>query len=323
MAGWMALVVGAGLFLAKFYAYRKTGSQAVLSDALESVVNVVTALVTLTTLYVSVRPADEDHPYGHGKAEYFASSFEGGAIFFAGIIMLWQAGEAFFEEHMVRNLDLGLLIVLAAGGLNGALGWYLKKTGRRTSSLALTASGEHVLSDFWTSIGVVAGLFLVRVTGLQWIDLAAAGIVGLLLAATGFRLLIHSGSRLMDTEDRHVIQDLAQLFERHVFPGIIRIHHLRTMRSGSFHHVDLHIVVPEFWTVEQAHDHCQRFEHAVLDDYETGAELLFHLDPCRRSYCGVCDFEPCPVRQRPFRSRVPFTLEELTSPTELPDLREV
>ncbi len=176
-AGLISLVVGVGLLGAKYLAYLWTGSTAVLSDALESIVNVLAAIFALGGLVFAGRPADRNHPYGHGKIEFFTAGFEGGLIAFAAVLILWQAFQGLLHGVVVRNLDHGLLLVLAAGLVNLLLGLYLVRTGRRTSSLTLVADGQHVLSDAWTSAGIVVGLLLVRFTGLTWLDPVVAALV--------------------------------------------------------------------------------------------------------------------------------------------------
>ena len=157
-AGLISLAVGVVLLWVKFLAYHLTGSTAVLSDALESIVNVVAALFAIGSLLFAGRPADRNHPYGHGKIEYFAATFEGGLITFAAIMIIYEAVQGFFKPPELRQLDLGLMITFAAGVANAALGWFLIRTGKATQSLTLIADGKHVLSDFWTSLGVIGGL---------------------------------------------------------------------------------------------------------------------------------------------------------------------
>src|SRR5262245_40798178 len=179
-----SLVVGSLLVGAKYVGYLYTGSAAVLSDALESIINVVAASFMVGSVMFAVRPADRDHPYGHGKIEFFSAVFEGGLISFAAITIAWYAVRDLLRGPSVEDVELGLLITLACGLVNAALGWYLLRTGRREQSLSLIADGHHVLSDFWTSAGVVVGLLLVRVTGLAWLDPLTAIVVAVNLAIT-------------------------------------------------------------------------------------------------------------------------------------------
>jgi cation diffusion facilitator family transporter len=203
-----------------------------------------------------------------------------------------------------------------------ALGLHLRRIGRAHHSSALEASGQHVLSDVWTTVGVLAGLALVHLTGHLWLDPAAALLVGAQLAWNGIGVVRRSAGGLLDAEDRVLIERLGRLFTQHRFPGIIRIHHVRVIRSGGYHHVDAHLVVPEFWSVEKAHGETDGFEASVMEDYGAEGEIAFHLDPCQRAYCSKCELPKCPVRTRDFESPLAFSVEELTSPVELAKFRD-
>jgi cation diffusion facilitator family transporter len=309
-AGMISLGVGLGLLWVKFLAYQLTGSTAVLSDALESIVNVVAALFALGCLLFAGRPADRNHPYGHGKIEYFAAAFEGGLIAFAAILIIYEAGRGFFRTPELQQLDLGLAITFGAGVANAALGWFLISAGKSTQSLTLMADGKHVLSDFWTSLGVIIGLLLVRLTGIAWFDPLVAAVVGLNLGWTGFWLVRHAAGGLLDEEDTKLIGKLVKAFDAYRMPGIIRIHHLRAIRSGRFTHVDAHVVVPEYWPVDRAHVLAESFEERVINACGVEGEIVFHIDPCHRAYCAQCDVMDCPVRLAPFIARQPHTIDE-------------
>ncbi len=313
-AGLTSLVVSLVLLAAKYWAYRHTGSTAILSDALESIVNVVAAVFALGGLVFSGRPADRNHPYGHGKIEFFSAAFEGGLIAFAAVLIIYEVVQTLIRGSEIRDLDTGLLIVLGAGLANLALGWFLLRTGRRYESLTLVADGQHVLSDFWTSVGIVAGLWLVRVTGLPWLDPLVAAVVALNLMWTGFRLVRHAAGGLLDEEDTALLDRLLAVLRPHVGQGIIRIHHLRAIRAGRFHHVDAHLVVPEFWSVDRAHGLAEDLAERVIRELGVEGELAFHTDPCHRAYCAMCDLDDCSVRREPFHERPPLTLEEAVRP---------
>jgi len=313
-AGLVSLVVGVALLGAKYVAYRLTGSTAILSDALESIVNVVAALFALGGLVFAGRPADRSHPYGHGKIEFFSGAFEGGLIAFAAVLIIYQAVLGFVLAPEVRQLDVGLLITIGAGFANAALGWFLIRTGRRYQSLTLVADGQHVLSDFWTSVGVAVGLGLVMLTGMPFFDPLVAAIVGVNLAWTGVRLVRHAAGGLLDEEDTELLQKLVEAFNRNQTSGIIRLHYLRAIRAGRFTHVDAHLVVPEFWSVETAHDVADDFERRIFETLPSDGEIAFHTDPCRRAYCSTCDIRDCPIRVVPFTSRMPMTVAEAVQP---------
>ncbi len=312
-AALLSLVVSVALLVVKYIAYLATDSAAILSDALESIVNVVAALFAAAGLRFATRPADRNHPYGHGKMEYFSAVFEGGLIAFAAVVIIAYAVRDFVRGPDVSELELGLLLTTGAGLVNALLGWHLLRVGRRQRSIALIADGKHVLSDFQTSVGVIVGLALVQLTGRAWFDPLAALLVGANLARTGFRLVREAAGGLLDEEDPRLLARLVRALEEARFPGIIRIHRLRAIRSGRETYADAHVIVPEYWSVERAHDEVNELERRVLALPGIEGDIIFHVDPCLRAYCAVCDVPDCPVRREPFAGRQPLTVAEATS----------
>jgi cation diffusion facilitator family transporter len=313
-AGLLSLVVSLVLLGAKYQAYRMTGSTAILSDALESIVNVVAAVFALGGLAFAAQPADRNHPYGHGKIEFFSAAFEGGLIAFAAVLIIYEVIQALLHGVEIRALDAGLAIVVGAGLANLGLGLYLLRVGRAYQSLTLVADGKHVLSDFWTSVGIVVGLLLVRATGIWWLDPVTAAVVALNLMWTGFRLVRHAAGGLLDEEDTGLLSRLLEALDSRLGQGVIRVHHLRAIRAGRFHHVEAHLVVPEFWSVDQAHELSEDLAARVIAELGVEGELVFHTDPCHRIYCAMCDLDDCTVRREPFRDRPPLSLEEAVRP---------
>jgi cation diffusion facilitator family transporter len=310
----VSLVVAIAVLAVKLWAWMATGSQAIFSDALESVVNVAASAFALGTLAYAGRPADRDHPFGHGKVEFFAAAFEGGLVFCAALAVLWQAALAFRDGVAPHAIDLGLVLTVAAGLANGILGFWLVQYGRRHRSAAIEADGLHVLSDFWTSLGVVVGLVLVRTTGLWWFDPLAAAVMGMLLLVTGFGIARRAAGGLLDAEDPELLRRVVEQLGRRVRGGIIRIHHLRAIRAGRFHHVSAHVVVPEFWSVQRAHDAAEQLAAEVLRDLPGDADIDFHTDPCERAFCRSCDVEACSVRAQAFVRLEPLTVDEAVAP---------
>ncbi|MFO1032292.1 MAG: cation diffusion facilitator family transporter [Planctomycetota bacterium] len=310
----VSLVVAVLLLGVKFYAYHRTGSQAIFSDALESIVNVVAAAFALGVLAYAGQPADRDHPYGHGKVEFLSAAFEGGLIFCAAVLILWQASVALVHGQAPQQLDLGLWLTFAAGLANGALGLWLVRHGRRLHSAALEADGHHVLSDFYTSLGVVGGLLAVWFTDLPWLDPLVAAAMGLLLLVTGWKLVARAIAGLLDAEDPALLRQLVAVLGQHVRDGVIRIHHLRAIRAGRFRHVSAHLVVPEFWSVQHAHDTAEALAEKVLRELPGDGDIDFHTDPCERSYCRSCDLDACSVRAQPFVRLEPLTVDEAVAP---------
>ena len=213
MAGF-SILAGLAILGGKYWAYRISGSAALMSDAIEGVVNVVAAIFALGAVLFSERPPDREHPYGHGKIEHFSAAFEGGLISLAAALILWEAIDTLIHGSQIRNLGMGILVNVGAGALNGLLGLFLVRMGRRHRSRAIEADGHHVLSDFWTTVGLALGLLIVRFTGLHWVDPLLAIGVSVLLASTGFRLVRTSSQALLDQEDPELLARLVEVLNR-------------------------------------------------------------------------------------------------------------
>ena len=309
------LSIGAGACVLglKYLAYLLSGSVALKSDAIESIVNVVAAVFALGAVVFAGKPADKEHPYGHGKIEHFSAAFEGGLISLAAVFILLEAAKGLIYGVELKDVGRGLAVNLLAGGLNGLLGWYLLAQGRRTRSKALEADGHHILSDFWTTVGIATGLVAVKITGLQWLDPVMAMVVGLLLARTGFRLVKESSQALLDMEDPEVLDRVLAAMNATRSWDIIAVHEMRTFRSGRYTHVDVHMVVPEFYPVRQAHDLCEGFGKRTLESAGIEGEVHTHVDPCGRLYCERCPADPCSIRRAPRTLDAAFTLDEATA----------
>ena len=310
-AAWLSFGVSLVVLTLKAIAYSQTKSAAILSDALESIVNVVTAIVGIWVIAYVQEPADEEHPYGHGKVEYFSAAFEGGLIFFAAIIICLEAAKAIVQGDSLNSIESGFFYIGGATIINLACGLFIKKVGDSQKSEALTASGVHILSDVKTTVGIMAGLGLVSVTGWKWLDPLMAVGVSIHLAFEGFGIVKKSISGLIDETDVGSIEVLSHSLKKFRQPGIIDIHNLRVIRSGSFHHIDAHLVVPEYWDVSKSHAMTHEFENQVVSDYPFDGEFAFHLDPCHQSYCGKCDVQNCPIRQIPFKQLYSFEAKDL------------
>ncbi|MCL4686706.1 cation diffusion facilitator family transporter [Myxococcota bacterium] len=318
-AGWLAVAAGLLVLSVKILAWRLTGSAAVLSDALESIVNVVAGALLLLSLYISMQPADHNHPYGHGKVEFFSVGVEGTLIAVAALWIAVEAIRQLVEGPQLRKLDVGLLLVSGATVINAAVGAYLIRVGRRAHSLALVADGEHLLTDVVTSVGVIAGLGAVWISGWELLDpLVALGVAAHILK-TGWGLLRQSVSGLMDEADPELLQGMVDALEQEREPWCIDAHSLRAWRSGSTQHVDLHLVVPRYFDADRLHRISEQLEVRLLAPSSLPGEAIVHFDPCRPRHCSGCAVDPCPVRAAAFRARSPFTLERATRGDETLD----
>ncbi len=309
----LSITAGLAVLGLKYLSYLLSGSVALKSDAIESIVNVVAAVFALGAVIFAGKPADKEHPYGHGKIEHFSAAFEGGLITLAAVFILLEASRGLLYGVVLKDLGLGLAVNLLAGALNGMLGWFLLSQGRKTRSRALEADGHHILSDFWTTIGIMTGLLAVKFTGLQWLDPVMAMIVGLLLARTGFRLVKESSQALLDMEDPGVLEQVLATMNRIRPWDIIAVHEMRTFRSGRYTHVDIHMVVPEYYPVRQAHDLCEGFGIKVLREANIEGEVHTHVDPCMRLYCDRCPAPDCPIRRNAQTHGTDITAEDATA----------
>lgn len=318
-AGSLALVGGVAVLATKLAAWSLTGSTAVLSDALESFVNVAAGAILLYSLYVSSQPADRNHPYGHGKVEFFSAGVEGTLIAIAAVLIGVEAVRALIEGPSLRSLDLGLALVTAATAGNALLGWYLIRVGRRTHSLALVADGKHLLTDVVTSAGVLVGLALVRITGRAVFDPLIALAVAAQILWTGWRLARQAVGGLMDEADVATLRRMVDALASRRQPWWIDAHSLRAWRSGPVEHVDLHLVVPRYYDADRLHEIDRDVENVLLAGVGRPGEAIVHFDPCRPRYCSGCAMPACPVRDAALATQRPITFERATRGDEALD----
>lgn len=312
-AALVSLVASVIVLAIKTFAFKQTHSSAILSDALETIINVVTAAVALVIIYYANQPADKDHPYGHGKLEYFSAAFEGGMIVFASLMIFRETIDAYLNKHVLLQIEQGILLSLVATLINLIVGLYLLRIGRRENSETLSASGTHLLSDCWTTVGAIAGLVAVQISGLIIFDTLIALALAVYLLYSGIVLVKNSMNALIDGWDMPALENLTTALNKNRLLGIIDIHNVRSIRSGNFHHIDAHMVVPEFWDVKKVHELSHEFENKVVADYKYNGEFAFHVDPCKKSYCSQCEIGFCPIRQKEFVALRTLTLESIVS----------
>jgi cation diffusion facilitator family transporter len=260
----LSIAVALATIALKTAAWWFTDSVSLLSDALESLVNLAGAMFALMMVTVARRPADEDHPYGHHKAEYFSSGFEGVLILAAALAIIWAAVHRFFEPQPLQALGLGIGLSVLSSALNGALAWGMFRKGREHRSIALEAGARHLVTDVWTSAGVVLGLLAVSLTGWQWLDPAVAIAVALNIAREGGSLVWRSAEGLMDTAlEPAVLQQIEQVLDRFRHAEV-RLDDVSTRRAGSRRFVDLHMHVPSDWTMRHAASLRGEVEQALM-----------------------------------------------------------
>ena len=292
----ISLLVAAVLLGTKMMAYRLTGSAAILSDALESIVNVAAAAMALFSVWYGSQPADADHPYGHGKVEDFSVGVEGALIVLAALGIFWSAVPRFFAPRQLESIGMGSLLIGLATVVNLLLGLYLIRAGREHHSKALVADGRHVLTDVVSSVGAVGALIAVLVTGWLWLDPFIACLIAVHILVAGFKLVRESVGRLMDEADAGALDDLAVHLEQTRRGHWIDVHELRAWWSGDTLHVDAHLVLPRFWSIERAHAAGDELEAEVGTAIGARSGVVIHLDPCSDSFCAGCRVEQCEIR---------------------------
>ncbi len=292
-----AVVVGLGIMGLKFYGYWITGSSAILSDALESIINVVAGAFALGSLILAAKPPDASHPYGHGKIEFFSAGFEGALIILAAVGIFVEGLRQVMNPQPLPQLPLGLSILLITGLLNLCLGTVLIRMGKRTRSFVVEADGRHVLTDVYTSAGVLLGLALVYFTGFFRMDGIVACIVGVSIIVTGVKIVRRAFGGLMDASDPDLLEEICDLLEAHRKDIWIDVHRLRAWRSGKRAHVDFHLILPREMPLEQGHYEVKELERIFERHFQGMAEILIHLDPCTDPECQVCKQDPCEFRQ--------------------------
>ena len=276
---------------------------------MESVVNVAAGGLLLFSLIVAARPADRDHPYGHGKVEFFSAGAEGALIAVAAGLILYESVLALVRGPELRSLSLGLLGITLLTGANAALGLYLIRVGREHHSAALVADGQHLLTDVWTSVAVLVGLGAVWLTGRVVLDPLIAMAVALNILRMGWKLLRGAVAGLMDEADESVLEPICHALELAREPWWIDVHGLRTIRAGATQHTDLHLCVPRYFDAERLHRINDEVSGVVVTATGVPCHAIVHFDPCRARQCPGCTMSDCPVREKPFESQQPITLE--------------
>lgn len=300
------------LLLVKFFAYYATHSVSILTDALESIVNVAAGFIGLYSLYVAAKPRDEDHPYGHGKAEFLSAAVEGTMIGVAGIIILYKAIETLIHPAPLQKIDTGIWLIAITAVINGAVGYYCMQAGKRNQSMALVASGRHLLSDTLSTGGIIIGLLLLYFTGYSWIDGVVAIVFGLIIIWTAYGILRGSIAGIMDEADKKILTRLVQLLNANRAINWVDLHNLRVIKYGSILHVDCHLTVPWYLNVHEAHREIDALASLVRSEFGEYVELFVHSDGCLPFQCAICEKPDCPARKHNFVQKITWTLENIS-----------
>lgn len=304
-------VVAIFLFLVKVVAWYLTNSVAILTDALESIVNIAAGLIGVYSLFISAKPKDEDHPYGHGKAEFISAAVEGTLIIVAGVLIIYKAIISLITPHEIQKLDYGIILVAATALINFVGGTICLNIGRKNNSLALIASGKHLRTDTWSTLGIIIGLILLYFTNLIWLDSAVAILFSLFIIYTGYKIIRSSIAGIMDEADIELLNKLVALLNANRKENWIDLHNLRVIKYGGTLHIDCHLTVPWYLNVREAHDEIEALATLVRNEFGETVELFVHSDDCREFSCRICYKKDCLVRLHEFENRVEWTIDNI------------
>jgi cation diffusion facilitator family transporter len=307
---WIAFASSA-LLIVKFAAYYITNSVAVLTDALESIVNVVAGFIGLYSLYVSAKPKDIDHPYGHGKAEFISAAVEGTLVLSAGTVIIYSAIKSLLFPQPITQIDTGIYLISATAVINWLLGYVAWRRGVKTNSQALIASGKHLQTDSFTTVAIIIGLILIAITNYLWIDSLVGILFGCYIVYTGYKIVRSSLAGIMDEADMKLLSEMVDLLNKSRRDNWVDLHNLRVIKYGNVLHVDCHLTVPWYLTVDQAHEEVERLGELIRKDFGESLELFVHSDGCRYFQCHICDKKDCPVRQHDFKKEIKWTVNNI------------
>ena len=310
---WIA-AVGIVLFVGKIFAWKITNSDSVFSDAMESIVNIISAFLGLYSLYLAAKPRDEDHPYGHGKVEFVTSAIEGALICIAGIMIIYEGSNSLISGKVLSKLDWGIWIIAATAIANYILGYISIQKGKAENSIVLVSSGKHLQSDTITTLGVVVSLVLVYFTKIYWIDSVVALLFGIYIIVIGYKIIRRSLSGTMDEADPEMLKRLAKFLNENRKAEWIDIHNMKIQQFGSRLHIDAHLTLPWYFELRTAHNEMEEVIKLIAKNTDRKVEFNFHMDDCKPTSCAICQIKDCPVRQFEFVKKVDWNGGNISQP---------
>ncbi|MBK8564745.1 MAG: cation transporter [Saprospiraceae bacterium] len=309
----LVVLVGLVLFAMKLAAWYITNSVAILTDALESTVNVVASFIGLYSLILSAKPRDVEHPYGHGKVEFISAGIEGALIAVAGLVIIYEAINNLQHPHEIGSLDYGILLVAGAAAVNFIVGYLAIRRGKKNNSLVLIASGKHLQSDTYSTLGIIAGLLLLKLTGWAWVDSMVALIFAFIIIYTGIKIVRSSIAGIMDEVDNELLDKVVASLNDHRQENWVDIHNLRIIKYGSVLHLDFHLTVPWFLNVHEAHSEIDKIDKLVKEEFGESVEMFVHTDGCLDFSCQICSKANCPERKAAFVKKLDWAVANIAS----------
>ena len=307
----VVLLMAVILFGVKIAAWFYTGSVAILSDALESIVNIIAGALGLFGLVVAAKPRDLDHPYGHGKAEYLSSAAEGVFILLAGLYIIYQAVRSFFVPHEISELHLGIIMMALTAIANYFIGEVCERRGKKNNSLQLIAAAKHLKTDTLSTGALIAGLILIYLTDINFLDGIIALVAALFIIATGVKVMQDSIGGMMDKADERLLEKVVAVLNEKRNENWIDLHNVRIIKYGDTLHCDCHLTVPWYLNVREAHEEISRLAEVITNEFGTKVEMFVHTDPCLDYSCRICSKRNCHVRKHPLEKKITWTVENI------------
>lgn len=295
----------------KFIAYGITHSNTILTDALESIVNIITSVFALYSLYIASKPRDSNHPYGHGKIEFIAAGMEGMLIVASGVIIIAKSATNFFHPSPLDHILVGSILIAGTGIVNLIIGRYMIIKGKELNSVALEADGKHIYSDFLLSASVIMGAIILYFTKIAWLDSVIAILISLWIIIMGIKLVRQSLKGIMDEADDEILGELITTINKVRRDKWIDIHNMRMIQYGKTLHIDCHMTLPWYITLDEAHDEIDNLDKQINELHPGELEFFIHADPCIPTSCKICCLTACKERKEAFTHKIDWTLETL------------
>ena len=309
----IALVTSLILMLLKFLAWGITHSNTILTDALESIVNVIAGAFVLFSYTYAQRPKDSDHPNGHGKIEFLSAGLEGGLIVVAGISIIGKAVYNYFYPVELEQLDLGIILIFVTGIVNYILSILLAKQGEKEKSFSIKANSDHLKSDAYSSFAMIVGLGMIYLWDWNWLDNLIAVVFGVIILFTGYGLIRKAIAGVMDETDPSLVKKIVAEIEERRKDNWVDVHNFRLIKYGTDLHIDCHLTLPWYFDTRSSHDEVKAFEKIMEDICDRPVELFIHVDPCEDFCCKICQKKDCTQRLEPMQKRVSWTIENVIS----------
>ncbi len=301
------------VFVLKLVTFFMTHSLSVLSDTMESVVNIIATLVGSYSMFIAAKPKDKDHPYGHGKAEFVSAAFQGSLIIGVGCLIIYESIDSLMNPGSLHNLGNGFWLLIIIAIINIATALLVMRMGKKNNSIALVTSGKLFLIDFFTTLSVAIGILILIITNIQKVDAIIAILLGAWVVYDGYKILRASLAGIMDEADMALLENVISEINASRNENWIDLHNLRVIKYGALLHIDCHLTMPWYLNVNEAHKIMDTFTDLIKSKFGDSVEFFIHIDGCMHFSCAICNIQNCDKRQNPFQKKLNWTMENVLS----------